>query len=136
MNKLKTFDSGYFIGKSHFEEDGTQNYLVFQPIFRYFKINTIINVADYVLSWQSKGLSAEVIKPPATSDSSLTPALSYYRASKIRVKFTGSCLKQDKVTFNHRKVVNVYIVYERGASSSSSRDPNTKKLFIWCNYLN
>ena len=32
LNKLKTFDSSYFIGKSHFEEDGTQNYLVFQPI--------------------------------------------------------------------------------------------------------
>ena len=29
LNKLKTFDSGYFIGKSHFGEDGTQNYLVF-----------------------------------------------------------------------------------------------------------
>ena len=29
LNKLKTFDSNYFIGKSHFEEDGTQNYLVF-----------------------------------------------------------------------------------------------------------
>ena len=28
-NKLKTFDSSYFIGKSHFGEDGTQNYLVF-----------------------------------------------------------------------------------------------------------
>ena len=26
LNKLKTFDSSYFIGKSHFEEDGTQNY--------------------------------------------------------------------------------------------------------------
>ena len=26
LNKLKTFDSGYLIGKSHFEEDGTQNY--------------------------------------------------------------------------------------------------------------
>ena len=24
LNKLKTFDSGYLIGKSHFEEDGTQ----------------------------------------------------------------------------------------------------------------
>ena len=32
LKKLKTFDSSYFIGKSHFEEDGTQNYLVFQPI--------------------------------------------------------------------------------------------------------
>ena len=26
LSKLKTFDSSYFIGKSHFEEDGTQNY--------------------------------------------------------------------------------------------------------------
>ena len=29
LNKLKTFASSYFIGKSHFEEDSTQNYLVF-----------------------------------------------------------------------------------------------------------
>ena len=49
LNKLKTFDSDYFIGKGHFEEDGTQNYLVFQPILRYFKMNTVINVADYFL---------------------------------------------------------------------------------------
>ena len=42
LDKLKTFDSGYFIGKSHFEEDDTQNHLVFQPIFKYFKINTVI----------------------------------------------------------------------------------------------
>ena len=25
LRELKTFDSSYFIGKSHFEEDGTQN---------------------------------------------------------------------------------------------------------------
>ena len=31
---LKTFDSGYFRGKNHFEEDGKQNYLVFQPMYR------------------------------------------------------------------------------------------------------
>ena len=30
----------------------------------------------------------------------------------MRVKFTGSCLKQDKVRFNHKKVVKIYIVYE------------------------
>ena len=29
LKELKTFDSSYCIGKSHFEEDGTQNYLVF-----------------------------------------------------------------------------------------------------------
>ena len=29
LKKVKTFDSSYFIGKSHFEKDGAQNYLVF-----------------------------------------------------------------------------------------------------------
>ena len=38
IKKLKTLDLSYFIGKSHFEEDGTQNYLVFQPLNRYFKV--------------------------------------------------------------------------------------------------
>ena len=32
--------------------------------------------------------------------------------SKARVKFSGSCLKQDKVTYTHGKIVNIYIVYE------------------------
>ena len=50
---------------------------------------------DYVSSWKSEGLSAETIKPPTTSDNSLTPAVSYY-CTKARVKFTGSCLKQPK----------------------------------------
>ena len=77
LNKLKTFDSSYFIGKSHFDEDGTQNYLVFQLTIRYFKVNTITNT-DYVSSWKSKGLSAETIKPPTMSDNGLTPELNYY----------------------------------------------------------
>ena len=106
MNKLKTFDSSYFIGKSHFEEDGTQNYLVFQPIVRYFKVNTITNT-DYVSSWKSKGLSAETIKPPKN----------YYDDLKVRVKFTGSCLKQPKFTYSHKTIVNIYIAYELGAST-------------------
>ena len=32
LKKLKTFDSSYFRGKSHFEEDGTQTYLIFQAL--------------------------------------------------------------------------------------------------------
>ena len=36
LNKLKTFGSSYFIGKIHYEEDGTQNYLVFQPLKKIF----------------------------------------------------------------------------------------------------
>ena len=30
--KLQTFDSSYFCGKICFDDDGTQNYLVFQSI--------------------------------------------------------------------------------------------------------
>ena len=99
----------YFIDKSHFEEDGAQNYLIFQPLIRYFEF--ITNSPRYISPWKSTGLSTESIKPPTTSDNSLASALSYY-GTKMRVKVTGSCLKQDKVTFNHKKVVNIYIVYK------------------------
>ena len=123
MKKLKIFDLVYFIGKSHFEEDGKQNYLIFQPIVRYFKF---INNTDYISSWKSKGLSAETIKPPTTSDNSLTPTINYYYASKVRVKFTGSCLKQSVISYTHRKIVNIYVVYELGASTSNNNDPTRK----------
>ena len=73
-NKLITFDSSYFIGKSHFGEDGTQNYLVFQPMYRYFQM---ITNTDYILSWKSKGLPYESFKPPTTSDNSLNPTFWY-----------------------------------------------------------
>ena len=89
-------------------EAGSQAYLIFQPLYRYFK--TITNT-NYILSWKSRGLSAESIKPPTTSDNSLTPALNYY-GTKTRVKFTGSCLKQSKITYTHKKMVNIYIGYE------------------------
>ena len=36
ITNFQAFDLSYFRGKIHFEDDGTQNYLVFQPIFRYF----------------------------------------------------------------------------------------------------
>ena len=119
MNQLKNFDSSYFIGKSHIEEDGTQNHLVFQPIYRYFKV---IANTDYVSLWKSKGLSAEANKPPTTSDNSLTSALSYCD-TKTRVKFTGSCLKQPKISYAHGKLANICIVYELGASTSHDNDP-------------
>ena len=120
MNKLKTFDSSYFIGKSHFDQNGTHNYLVFQPLSKYFKL---INNTSSILSLESEGLSNENIDSPTTS---LSPSINYV-GNKIRVKFTGSCLKQsNKLTYTHGKVVNIYIVYELGASSSHNNDPTLK----------
>ena len=109
----------YFLGKNHFEEDSTQCYSEFQPLNKYFKL---IANTDYVSSWKSKGLSVETIKPPSTSDNSHTPGVSY-NGTKTRVKFIRSCWKQPKISYAHGTIVNIYIVYELGASGSSNNDP-------------
>ena len=67
IKKIQTFDSGYFRGKSYFEEHGTQNYLVFQPIIRYFKI-----------------IANTTITPSATSANGLTLLIDHY-GTKIRL---------------------------------------------------
>ena len=61
-NKTKHFindnDLSYYRGKQYFYEGRSeQNYLVFLPINKYFKLNSVAGAADYVLSWKSKGLS-------------------------------------------------------------------------------
>ena len=96
-NKTKLFlndnDLSYYRGKWYFDEgSGKQNYLVFLPMRKYFKLNSVAGAADYVLSWKSKWLFNENIIPPTTSYNSLNRELNYYR-TKTRVKFTKSCLK-------------------------------------------
>ena len=85
---------------------------------------------DYISSWKSKGLFSESFKSPTISDNSLAPALNYY-GTKTRVKFTRSCLKQSKISYNHGKVVNIYIVYELRTSSSHL---DTVKINFWSSY--
>ena len=59
LKKLKTFDWSYFIDKSHFEEDITQNYLAFHPMYRYFKIVAGVGNDSYIYYWKSKGFSTK-----------------------------------------------------------------------------
>ena len=56
LKKLKNFDLSYFHGKNHFDEDGNQNYYIFQPISRYLKVAYVNNIT-YILSWKSRGLN-------------------------------------------------------------------------------
>ena len=134
MEKLKTFDSSYFISKSHFEEDGTQNYLVFQPMYRYFKRIAGVSNGSYIYYWQSKGLSDEKINSIKTHNHRITPKLNYY-GTKTRVEFNGSCSKQNNITYIHGKVVNIYLVYELTGSNSDDNDPTKKKIFVWLSYF-
>ena len=80
-------------------------------MYRYFKRVVGVGTGNYIYFWKSKGLPDDNITAPTTSDYKLNSQLSYI-GTKTRVAFRGSCLKQDKITFNHGKVVNIYIVYE------------------------
>ena len=128
LNKLKKFHSSYFIGKSHFEEHGTQNFLVFQPIVRCFKL---VASSNSVLSWKSNRLSAENITMPITSESSIIPKLNHY-GNKVRVKFTGSCLKQSIISYTHGTILNTY---ELGASTSNNNNSTLKNCLFGAVYL-
>ena len=58
-------------------------------MYKYFRK---IGNTERISAWESKRLSHESIKPPAASNNSVAPALSYIDV-KTRVKFDGSCLK-------------------------------------------
>ena len=59
-------------------------------MYKYFKK---IGDTESISSWESKGLSNEVVKPPSTSNNSFAQTL----------KYTGKRMyvKQDKITFGH-----------------------------------
>ena len=125
-NELKNsekFDATYFRGKNYFEEDDTQNYLVFRPIYKYFEI-----AGDKVSSWKSQGLSDEKIILTVTStDKSATKAV--YDNSRIKVRFNGDLLRQNQVTYNHVPIVNIYIVYETTPDTDTSNITSENCLF-------
>ena len=106
---METFDSNYFRGKNYFEEDGTQNYLVFQSMYNYFKRIAGVGAGDYISSWKTKGLSDENITAASTPNNFPNLSLEYL-GTKPRVRFSGSCWKQNAITYNHGKSVNIYIV--------------------------
>ena len=88
---------GYFTGKSYFHEDGSQNYLVFHSVVKYFTLN-----GTWITKWTSKGLSNESLEAVSTSSNTLNPLINYY-GEKVRIKFSGSVLQQKIVTYNHKK---------------------------------
>ena len=59
MKKLETFDSSYFIGKNHFEEDGIQNYLVFQDILK--ELLVLVMVIPFIIGNLKDCLIKELI---------------------------------------------------------------------------
>ena len=113
LKKLQKYDAAYFKGKSHFEEDGTQNYLVFQPMYRYFKKIAGVGSGSYIYFWKSKGLSNERLDSITVSNHKITPELSFY-GTKTKVEFNGSCSMEE---------FTIYIVDEISKNYSISSYP-------------
>ena len=74
LKKLKSFDLSYFHGKTYFDEDGNQNYYIFQPISKYLKV-AYVNDVTYILSWKSRGLNDVKIEYIKTNDYLLNPRM-------------------------------------------------------------
>ena len=114
LKKLEKTDAAYFRSKNYFEEDGTQNYLVFQPVYKYFE-----KTGYKVSLWKSKGsFDEKIISTTVSTDKSATKTI--YDNAKIKVRFNGDLLRHDQVTYNHRTVVNVYIVCETTPNTKTS----------------
>ena len=108
LKKLKKFDSRCFKGKNHFEEDGTQSYLVFQPLYRYFRKIIGVGSGNYIYFWKSKGLSDERLISNTASNYKITPELTFY-STNTRVEFNGSCLKSHTIM----EQLSIYILFTR-----------------------
>ena len=64
--KLQTYDSSLFIGQSYVINDGPQNFLIFQPIYKTLKMS--VGLSDTSVEWDSKGLWNEKVKPCVTEN--------------------------------------------------------------------
>ena len=89
---------------------------------RYFERIADVGSGNYICFWKSKSLSDERLSSNTASNYSITPELSFY-GTKTRVEFNGGCLKQDKVTYHHGTIVNIYIIYEISKNYNVSSYP-------------
>ena len=115
---MQKFDSSYFRGKNYFHGNGTQKYLVFQPMYKYFK-TFIENNFTFISSWESNGLSNEKIHSTKTPNYDQSSRIVYDNA-RIQLNFSGDLLKQDKITYSHGAIGSIYVVYRLAPRTNNS----------------
>ena len=112
MKKLKEFDLSYFRRENYFG-DNNINCLEFEVSLKYLNFYDD-SFYKPVLSWNSEGVSREIIKAPRSNNNNI---LSPTRENsldhlKIKLNINGSCLVQDQIRYTPQTTVNIYIVYE------------------------
>ena len=115
-------------GKNLFE----QNYLLFKTAYKYFKIVTdSTKNIDYAYYWQSDGLMNSKISAIGTdTNNERAPIINYneielhFRKNKVLTQGTGD---------DHKKIVNIYIVYKIDPIYAIITPLSFKRLFVWYN---
>ena len=77
-------------------------------------------------------MSDKSVKPPSMSNKMLNPLVNHV-GTKARVKFNGDCLKQEKISFDHGKIVNIYIVYKINKNFIVSSYPTLENCLVQLN---
>ena len=98
-------------------------------MLKYF-ITFIRNNLTFISSWESKGLSNEVIKPPATTDNSYAPLVISTGISTV-LRFGRRYLKQDKSEFVPLNTINIFTVYEMIKSNPLSSYPRLEENYLF-----
>ena len=88
-----------------------------------------VGSGNYIYIFKFNGLSDEIINSVTASNYNITPELSHY-GTKTKLKFSGSCLKQDRVTYNHGPIANIFIVYETSKNYNISSYPTLENSFL------
>ena len=84
-------------------------------MYKYFKI-----ASNKISSWESKGLSNKKISSTTSNNNNKFATSLIYFNARLKVKFNGDFLKQDKVTYSHAPIVNIYIVYKSTPTTNNS----------------
>ena len=105
----KTSEGRVKVGQNYFFNDGAQLYLTFQTLYYTLKR---LGHNEKIVSCKSKGLSAEKLTTPTTTDNSLSPSIKWYANSNFCFIFKGSCLKQKNATYFPAHRINFLVVYE------------------------
>ena len=66
---------------------------------------------ENIVSWKSKGLSAEKLTTSATTDNNLCPLIKWYGNFCIAFKGNKNSLKQENRTYTPPNRINFFIVY-------------------------
>ena len=78
----------FLSAKAAFFNNDAQLYLIFQTV--YYTLKKLGDI-EKIVSWKSKGLSAEKLTTPTTTDSSLSPLIKWYGDSSFCLVLKRNC---------------------------------------------